>query len=200
MVAVSPRFTAASTGPMKIAEVTTPMKIAICCLLGVAPTICAVLRSWAVVPPLLAAIPTMAAVVRAANRSSGEVQPRTRYTRQVSSSVATVIPEMGLEELPISPVIRELTVTKKKPATTISRADTRFTWSGGDSQMSTTSSTEPPTTTLIGRSRSVRGTSTTTPRRLARKVRTLRRKASTMLGIERTRLISPPAATAPAPM
>jgi hypothetical protein len=45
----------------------------------------------------------------------------------VTSRVATVIPEMGLEELPISPVMRALTVTKKKPATTTIRAETRFT-------------------------------------------------------------------------
>ena len=77
-VAVAPRFTAASTGPTKMAEVTTPTKMAICCRLGVAPTRYAVLRSWAVVPPLLAAMPTMAAVVRAMKRSAGEVHPRAR--------------------------------------------------------------------------------------------------------------------------
>jgi hypothetical protein len=55
-------------------------------------------------------------------------------------------------------------------------------------------------TTVMGRSCSVRGTSTAVPSRAAVKFRRLRWKARTMLGIERMRLISPPAATAPAPM
>ena len=43
------------------------------------------------------------------------VQPTTRKTRQVSSSVATVMPEIGLDEDPISPVSRDETVTNRKP-------------------------------------------------------------------------------------
>jgi len=160
----------------------------------------AVLRSCAVVPPLLAAIPTMAAVVSAMKRSAGEVQPSTRKRRQVESSVATVIPEVGLEELPISPVMRAETVTKKNPSTRTSSAERRLTWSGGEHQTAQKRSSVPPTTTVIGRSRSVLGTFTSWPWRVARKVRTLRRNAPTMAGMERIRLIRPPVATAPAPM
>ncbi len=43
----------------------------------------------------------------------------TRNTRQVMSSVATVMPEMGFEDEPISPVSREDTVTKRKPRITM---------------------------------------------------------------------------------
>ncbi len=49
-----------------------------------------------------------------------------KKTPQVSSSVATVIPEMGFDEDPISPVRRELTVTNRKPKTTIRIAPTTF--------------------------------------------------------------------------
>ena len=47
------------------------------------------------------------------------VQPRTTKIRQVSSSVATVIPEIGFDDEPISPVRRDETVTKRNPKTTI---------------------------------------------------------------------------------
>ena len=36
-------------------------------------------------------------------------------------SVAIVMPEIGLEELPMMPTMRLATVTKKKPKTTMSR-------------------------------------------------------------------------------
>ncbi len=153
------------------------------------------------VPPLEAAIPTMAAVVSAMKRSSALVHPSSRYTRQVSSSVATTMPEMGLDEEPISPVIRALTVTKKKPHTTISTADRRLMCSGGASQMASTRSTLPTTTTVMGRSCSVRSITGACPLpREAMKVSRPRRKASTMVGSERMRLMRPPVATAPAPM
>jgi len=37
-----------------------------------------------------------------------------------------VIPEIGFEELPINPTIRDDTVTKKNPKTTIIKAETKF--------------------------------------------------------------------------
>ena len=46
------------------------------------------------------------------------VHPITRNMAQVAMSVAMAIPEIGLEEVPISPVMREDTVTNKKPKTT----------------------------------------------------------------------------------
>ena len=44
----------------------------------------------------------------------------------VAINVAIVMPLMGLAELPIRPTIRELTVTKRKPKTTISSEAARF--------------------------------------------------------------------------
>src|SRR6266851_5294510 len=111
---------------MKMALVITPTRRASCCRQGVPPTKKAVFKSWEMVPPLEAAMPTMAAVVSAINWSEADVQPRARKIKQVSSSVATTIPEIGLDDDPISPVIRALTVAKKKLQSTISNAETRL--------------------------------------------------------------------------
>ena len=43
------------------------------------------------------------------------VQPRTTKIRQVSRRVATVMPEIGFDDEPISPVRRDETVTKRNP-------------------------------------------------------------------------------------
>ncbi len=96
--------------------------------------------------------------------------------------------------------MRAETVTKKNAATSTTSAEKRFRWSGGASQTTRMMSSVPPSTTVMGRSCSVRGTSTAWPRREARKVRTLRWNARTMAGSERSRLTRPPVATAPAPM
>ena len=45
--------------------------------------------------------------------------------RQVNNSVATVMPEMGFDEDPISPVRRADTTTNKKPKSTIRTAAAR---------------------------------------------------------------------------
>ena len=57
-----------------------------------------------------------------------------RKIRHVSSSVATVMPEIGFDEEPISPVSRDDTVTNRKPKTTISSAPSRFMCSGARSE------------------------------------------------------------------
>ena len=44
----------------------------------------------------------------------------------VMISVAIVMPEIGLDELPMSPVMRDDTVTKKNANTTIRKAATKF--------------------------------------------------------------------------
>ena len=53
-----------------------------------------------------------------------------RKTRQVRRSVATVMPEMGFDEDPISPVSRDETVTKRKPNATIKRAPMAYVTGG----------------------------------------------------------------------
>ncbi len=49
--------------------------------------------------------------------------------RHVKSSVATVMPLMGLDDEPISPVSRDDTVTKRNPKTTTSTAPATFIFS-----------------------------------------------------------------------
>ncbi len=56
----------------------------------------------------------------------GAVHPFTRKMAEVAIRVAMVIPEIGLAELPISPTIRELTVTKRNPKITTSNAAPRL--------------------------------------------------------------------------
>ena len=74
--------------------------------------------------------------------------------RHVSSSVATVMPEIGLEDEPISPVRREETVTKRKPKATIRTAPSKFKrrFSCGAIMMTTSKAMIPPMTHFIERS------------------------------------------------
>src|SRR5664280_2461226 len=105
--------------PITNAEDSEPTKMLHCCHLGVAPTKKPVLRSCDVVPPLLDAMHTTAAMEMATSRYCGAVQPKMRKIRHVKSSVAMVMPEIGLLDEPISPVKREETVTNRKPKSTI---------------------------------------------------------------------------------
>ncbi len=68
---------------------------------------------------------------------------------QVRISVAIVMPEIGFDELPMRPVIRDDTVTKKKPKTTMRMAARKLYWSGmpGASARKSASSSEPTSTT-----------------------------------------------------
>src|SRR5215510_13868153 len=80
--------------------------------------------------------------------------------RQVAMSVAIVIPEIGFEDDPIMPTMREETVTKKKPKTTI-RTDIRrlpgnFPGIWGRTDISSARPIDPIRTKVIGMSRSVR--------------------------------------------
>src|SRR5436305_1488149 len=54
-----------------------------------------------------------------------------KNTTHVNRSVATVIPEIGFEEEPISPVSRDDTVTNKNPNRTIMSAPTSLTSNSG---------------------------------------------------------------------
>ncbi len=73
------------------------------------------MRSCEVVPPFDAATQTIPAIESAATRYSVPTQPIRTKTRQVRSSVATVIPEIGFDDEPISPVSRDETVTNRNP-------------------------------------------------------------------------------------
>ena len=125
-----------------------------------------------------------------------------RKIRQVNNNVATVIPEIGFEEEPISPVSRDETVTKIKPNTTISSAPNKFMCSEGASVTAAIRTTMPMPTNFIDRSRSVRGTNSaaapaTRPIPMSRKPPL---SPCQIVGSDWIKLKIPPAATAPAPM
>src|SRR5678809_1343752 len=113
-------------GPSRSAEASEPIKIAICMSRGVPPTRNPVLRCCDVVPPLDEAMQTMAPTDSAVTYQRLPVQPATRKMMQVNSSVATVIPEIGFDDEPISPVRRDDTVTNRNPKATMSSAPSRF--------------------------------------------------------------------------
>src|SRR5207249_2492671 len=117
-------LSASSVSPMTSAEITAPTRIDTCCFQGVAPTRNPVFRSCEVVPPLEEAMQTTPAIDRAIRRYSEPTQPRSTKIRQVSRSVAIVMPEIGFDDEPITPVIRELTVTNKNPKRTTSTPPT----------------------------------------------------------------------------
>ena len=146
-------------------------------------------------PPLPAATHTSAAVASAISLYGTPVRPAATKSRQVASSVATVMPEIGFEEEPISPVMRLDTVTKKKPNSTTSAAVGASMPSGGASAMATASASEPPSTSVMGRSRSVRSRAPPLASTAARPSRNARQ----IVGRERSSVSSPPVATAPAP-
>src|SRR6185295_1600820 len=127
-----------------------------CCRHGVAPIRYPVFRSCEVVPPLEAAMQTMAATLRAVTLYGADTHPRDTKISEVSSRVAMVIPEIGLDELPISPVRRELTVTKRNPKTMINRPPRMFSFSDGASQQARMITAAPAPTSQSGRSLSVR--------------------------------------------
>src|SRR5258708_370658 len=117
---------------------------------------------------------------------------------ETMSSVATVIPEMGFDELPTSPVSRELTVTKRKPSTRMSSAPSRLILNDGTSAQMATSASEPAPTTQSGMSRSVRKG----PAAPVAPLRDFMPRIAppTMVGSDLNREMMPPAATAPAPI
>ena len=85
---------------------------------GVAPTRNPVLRSCDVAPATAAATHTTPPIVSASTRYSMPAHPTARNISDVSSSVATVMPEIGFDDVPICPVMRLETVTKRKAKTT----------------------------------------------------------------------------------
>src|SRR5262245_33003976 len=143
---------------------------------------------------------TMAPTDRAIGAYASPVQPSPTKSRHVRISVAIVIPEIGLDDDPINPVIREDTVAKKNPKMRMSTAAMTFPVLGspGASVRKTASRREPPSTTAIGTSRSVR-VWPAWPTLLDRFLR-LPRADETIVGIVRARVMRPEASTAPAPM
>ena len=112
------------------------------------------------------------------------------------------MPEIGLDEEPISPVSRDDTVTNRNPNKTMSSAPSRFISSVGAKVMAASSTITPPATNFIDMSRSVRGVppSVRASARDRPRSRKPSRKPCQMVGADWIRLNIPPAATAPAPM
>src|SRR5437868_690228 len=131
---------------------------------------------------------------------SAAVHPKARKQRHVISSVATVMPEMGFDDEPTSPVSRDETVTNKNPKMIMRSAPRMFIFKDGTSEITIIRSKMPAMTHFIEMSWSVRGRlpdeSMLLPLRSARPDLS----PCQMVGIDRARLISPPATTAPAPM
>ena len=128
----------------------------------------------------------------------------TTKTTHVAIRVAIVIPEIGLEEVPMMPTIREETVTKKNPKMTI-RSDMRREPGNGPcgkpGRIASTSTiaSDPITTIPMPRSLSVRLTPSAGPTP-PRKLLTDSRNAEMIVGRVLMSVITPAQATAPAPM
>src|SRR3989442_14904242 len=186
------------TNPSTRAEANAPQRMAICCREGVAPTRYPVFRSWEVLPPFEMATQTTAATLKAAILYGGVTQPSAKKINEVMSSVATVMPEMGFDELPTSPVRRELTVTKRNPSTRISSAPSTLSLNEGTSAQTITIKSEPIATTGRGMSRSVRSVPAGPVAPLSERMPRI--APPTMVGRALKREMMPPAATAPAPI
>src|SRR5688572_13557068 len=117
---------------------------------------------------------------------------------QVRINVAIVMPEIGLDDEPIKPVMREETVTKKKPKTTIRTEARTLPCVGifGATARKMASASDPPSTIDIGKSRSVR--ICVAPPEPVLKSFTLSRNDDTIVGMVRASVIDPEASTAPA--
>src|SRR3954447_6158837 len=92
-----------------------PMNCPNCCRAGVAPTRKPVFRSCEMSPAFDAAMQTTVPTVRIAARADGSCQPRSTNTTETPSSVTSVIAEVGFEETPIKPTMRDDTTTKQTP-------------------------------------------------------------------------------------
>src|SRR6187397_795541 len=159
-----------------------------------------VFKSCDVAPAFAAAMQMTAPTQSATGEYISPVQPSATKIVHVRIKVAMVMPEIGLDDEPISPVMRDATVTKKKPKMTI-RIDARklpFVGILGATARKMASASDPPRTTIMGMSRSVRLCCTADlppPKSF-----TLSRNDATMVGIVRARVIRPEARTAPAPV
>src|SRR5262245_55300496 len=142
---------------------------------------------------------------------AGAVQPAARNSAQVAISVAIVIPEMGLDEVPIRPTMRDDTVTKRKPKTTTStdaitlaRKPVGAPGTGlnvSSPHIISTTSAEPASTTVVLRSRAVRpAASGEAPSLSFLRSAAPALRAATIVGTVFSSVIRPAAATAPAPM
>ncbi len=159
-------------------------------------------------PAIEAAMATTAPIDSAATLPVSSVQPSATKMRLVPSSVAMVIPEVGFDVTPTSPTMRLDTVTKKKAKIATSSAPSTRTENdsmnpktcGATARNRTTVSTPIPTK-LSGRSSSVRliAAPTVVASRRARSPRSPSLNEVMIIGVERSSVVIPAVATAPAP-
>src|ERR1700693_78051 len=188
---------------MTSVEVRTPMMKPLCWLRGLSPIKYPVFRSCDVAPALAAATQTIAPTHSATAWYTSPVRPSATNTTHVAMIVAIVMPEIGFDDVPMIPTMREDTVTKKNPNTTTRSPMTSEPGKGpcgkpGRTVMRRARTMEPMTTTPMPRSLSVR--LTLLPSAPAPNYLTDSRNADTIVGSVLTRVMTPAQATAPAPM
>src|SRR5947207_666828 len=92
-----------------------PMNWPSCWRAGVAPTRKPVFKSCEMSPAFDAAMQTTVPTVRIAARADGSRQPRRTKTTETPRSVTSVIADVGFDETPINPTIRDETTTNAIP-------------------------------------------------------------------------------------
>src|SRR3954462_7192776 len=102
-----------------------PMNCPNCWRAGVAPTRNPVFRSCEMSPAFDAAMQTTVPTVRIAARADGAFQPNSTKITETPSSVTSVIADVGFDETPIRPTMREDTTTKQMPKIATPRAAMR---------------------------------------------------------------------------
>ena len=145
-------FKRISTPPIASADTTEPINSPICCFLGVAPRMYPVFKSCEVSPAIAATIQMIDPMAMAPPIPCTPVSPVTFKQMVANNKVAIAIPETGLLLLPTSPTIREETVAKKNPNTTIRIAPRRVTGITGTNQMVRIITRTPIPMILISRS------------------------------------------------
>ncbi len=128
------------------------------------------------------------------------VHPSATNIRHVRISVAIVMPEIGFDEVPMRPVMRDETVTNRNPKIMTRMAARKFPCIGifGATAKKMARRNDPPRTKLVGRSRSVRNTAP--PSAAAPNPFRPSRADAMIVGSVLARVMSPAASTAPAPM
>ena len=184
-----------------------PRNCPICCFAGVAPTSCPVFRSCEMSPALDAAMQTTVPTVRIAARAEGSVQPQATNTTDTPSSVTSAMPEVGLDETPMRPTMRDETTTNASPKIATPQAATKRgpalmppASRPGMANSAITTRAGPASTIQPGTSRSVRGTACSVPPLPLRSPAMTAARERYMVGIERATVTMPASATAPAPM
>ena len=146
-------------------------------------------------PAIAATMHTTLPMAIDATMPAAPTVPQVLSTSAATTSVAIVMPEIGLLELPTSPTMRAETAAKKNPNNAIKTAPRKPTGTAGTAQMNTITQARPISTARKGRSRSVSRAFPSAAEPFPDDVLNVRTKS----GMERTSDRNPPIAIAPAP-